>query len=67
MIHQLMIPNIILILQARILEWIAIPFFRRSSQSRGRPQVSHIADSLPFDPPGKPIHLFKYYDFLTKR
>ena len=31
------------ILQARILEWVAVPFFRRSSQLRDRPQVSHIA------------------------
>ena len=31
------------ILQARILEWVAFPFFRRSSQPRDRTQVSHIA------------------------
>ena len=31
------------ILQARILEWIAIPFSRRSSQSRNRTRVSCIA------------------------
>ena len=31
------------ILQARILEWVAIPFSRRSSQPRDRTQVSHIA------------------------
>jgi len=31
------------ILQARILEWVAVPFFRGSSQPRDRPQVSHIA------------------------
>ena len=30
------------ILQARILEWIAIPFSRESSQPRDRIQVSHI-------------------------
>ena len=29
--------------QARILEWIAIPFFRGSSQTRGQTQVSLIA------------------------
>ena len=28
------------VLQARILEWLAIPFFRRSSQPRNRTQVS---------------------------
>ena len=32
------------ILQARILEWVAFPLFRRSSQSRDRTQVSRIAD-----------------------
>ena len=31
------------ILQARILEWVAIPFSRVSSQPRDQTQVSHIA------------------------
>ena len=31
------------ILQARILEWVGIPFSRGSSQPRDRTQVSHIA------------------------
>ena len=31
------------ILQARILEWVAFPFSRGSSQPRDRSQVSHIA------------------------
>ena len=31
------------ILQARILEWVAAPFSRESSQPRDRTQVSHIA------------------------
>ena len=31
------------ILQARILEWVAIPFCRRSSQPRDQTQVFHIA------------------------
>ena len=31
------------ILQARILEWIAIPFSRGSSQPRDRTKVSHTA------------------------
>ena len=30
------------ILQARILEWVAFPFSRRSSQIRNQTQVSHI-------------------------
>ena len=31
------------ILQGRILEWVAFPFSRGSSQPRGQTQVSHIA------------------------
>ena len=31
------------VLQARILEWVAIPFSRGSSQSRDRIQASHVA------------------------
>ena len=31
------------ILQARILEWVAFPFSRGSSQSKDQTQVSHIA------------------------
>ena len=31
------------ILQARILEWVALPFSNRSSQPRDQTQVSHIA------------------------
>ena len=34
------------ILQARILEWVAFPFSRGSSQARDRTQVSHIAGGL---------------------
>ena len=34
------------ILQARILEWVAFPFSRGSSQPRDQTQVSHIADGL---------------------
>ena len=43
------------ILQATILEWVAIPFSRGSSQPRDRTQVSPAlqADSLPSEPPGK--------------
>ena len=43
------------ILQAKILEWVAFPFSRGSSQSRDQTQVSCITgDSLPTEPPGKP-------------
>ena len=34
------------ILQARILEWVAIPFSRRSSQPRDQTQVSCIAGGV---------------------
>ena len=34
------------ILQARILEWVAIPFSRGSPQSRDQTQVSQIADGI---------------------
>ena len=39
------------ILQARILEWVAMPSFRGSSQPRS-PTLQ--VDSLPSEPPGKP-------------
>ena len=43
------------ILQARILEWVAFPFSRGSSQPRGRTQASRIAgNSLSTEPQGKP-------------
>ena len=43
------------ILQARILEWVAIPFSRGSSQPRDQTQVSALqVDSLPAEPQGKP-------------
>ena len=35
------------ILQTKILEWVAIPFTRGSSQPRDRTQISCIADGLP--------------------
>ena len=43
------------ILQAKILEWVAVvPFFKGSSQPRDRTQVSHTASyALPAEPPGK--------------
>ena len=34
------------ILQARILEWVAVPFSRESSQPRDRTQVSRIASGI---------------------
>ena len=44
------------ILLARILEWVAIPFSRRSSGPRDQIGVSHIADGfLTIEPPEKPL------------
>ena len=43
------------VLQARILEWVAIPFSRGSSHHRGPNHPALQADSLPSEPPGKPI------------
>ena len=42
------------ILQARILQWVAIPFSRGSSQPRDQTQVSRmLVDPFPFEPPRK--------------
>ena len=39
----------------QILEWVAIPFSRESSQSRDKTQLPTLqVDSLPSEPPGKP-------------
>ena len=40
------IPLSMGILPARILEWVAVPSSRRSSRSRDRTQVSHIASGF---------------------
>ena len=42
------------ILQARLLEWVAMPSFRASSQHRDHTQVSPMAGRLLTEPPGKP-------------
>jgi len=46
------------ILQARLLEWLTIPFSRESSQSKDEPSCPALkVDSLPFEPPEKPTLL----------
>ena len=46
------------ILQSRVLEWVAIPFFRGSSQPRDQNRVSlHWQAGSLLAPPGKPISL----------
>ena len=43
------------ILQARILEWVVVPFSRESSQARIEPRSPALqADSWPSEPPGEP-------------
>ena len=43
------------ILQARILEWVAIPFSRGSSQPQAESSSPPLqVDPLPAEPPGKP-------------
>ena len=43
------------ILQARILERVAMPSCRGTSRPRDPTQVSHTADCFPSEPPGKPL------------
>ena len=43
---DLMVYTIHVILQARMLEWVAFPFSRGSSQPRNLTQVSHISGGL---------------------
>ena len=44
----------------KILEWAAIPFSRRSSQSRIEPESPALQeDSLLSEPPGKPVKILK--------
>ena len=54
------------ILQAKILEWVAIPFSRGSSDPGMEPRspVSQ-ADSLPSDPPGEALR--KYSERVFKQ
>ena len=51
------------ILQARILEWVAMPSSRGSSNSGIKPHLlcplQFQVDSLPLAPPGKPRHHYK--------
>ena len=53
------------ILQARILEWVALPFSRGSSWPRDQTHVSYVSlhwqmGSLLLVPPGKPIYTHTY-------
>ena len=49
------------ILQARILQWVAIPFSRGSSRPRDRTWILALQiDSLPSEPPGRPLQQSTY-------
>ena len=56
------------ILQARIVEWVAFPFSRGSSQPRDQTQASLAAalqvDSLPAEPPGKTFNCVGWAIYL---
>ena len=62
--HELPGSSVPGILHARILEWVAIPFFKESSRSRDWTWVSCIRGRLfTTEPPGKPKiikYLFKH-------
>ena len=58
------------ILQARILEWVAMPSSRGPSRPRGRTCVSYISwigrrVFLPLAPPGKPIYVIYDNDSMN--
>ena len=54
------------ILQARVLEWVAIPFFKGSSQPKDRPGSSALQmNSLLPKPTGKPKFICIYICFIT--
>ena len=56
------------ILQARILEWVAMPSSRGSSRSRDQTQVSCIAGRFfTPEPPGKPCCFYTFYQITAKR
>ena len=55
------------ILQVRIMDWVAMPFSRESSQPRDRTHISCLlhwqVGSLPLAPPGKPKYSILYIIF----
>ena len=56
------------ILQARILEWVAIPFCRGFSQPRDGTRFPALqADSLPSESSGKPLHSKEGHSMITRK
>ena len=61
-------PSVHGILQARILEWVAIPFSRGSSRPRIESESLALqADSLPSEPPGKPNSQYEIKSWKFER
>ena len=60
-----MINTVYGILQARILEWLAFPFSRGSSQTRDRTQVSHIAGRFFTSSATREAFLRQYLKIIT--
>ena len=52
-------PSMHGILQARLLEWVAISFSMGSSQPRDQTRVSDITDTLPSELLGKPLWVMR--------
>ena len=52
------------ILQARILEWVAVPFSRGSSQPRDQTHVSCIAGRFFTDWPSREVPVYMYHIFI---
>ena len=63
MVYSLLGSSIHGIFQARVLEWVAISFSRRSSQPRDQTQVSHIAGGRLYhlSHQGSPTYQQNYY------
>ena len=59
--------SVLVILQPRVLEWVATSFSRGSSRPRDRTQVSHIVgDALLYEPPGKSYGILGSKFLVTK-
>ena len=69
--HSLPGSSVHEILQARILEWVAMPSFRRSSQLRDQTHISCLLlwqlGSLPQVPPVKPRTTISLLDIYPKK
>ena len=60
-IYRLQSSSVHLIHQARILEWVAMPSSRASSQLRDWTQISNASGFLTTEPPGKPLLFYDWW------